>query len=190
MINIKKKNISAADRFLVAEKRNSAVLHFADFISKIRDFPSKNRLQTEMTRCNQFHFSHFFFHFYRCTGSITPAPFLWFLALFIVRAFSVGCQGKYDKKGLLPPESKNSPHDSLHHAGCRFLNIFYSHSCRDWIHYIKWKLWYSNFRLQGMEYQKRTKWEFIFLLRCYLYWLAIFWRVHFHPKLCIPLPYR
>ena len=67
------KNISAADRFLVAEKRNSAVLHFADFISKIRDFPSKNRLQTEMTRCNQFHFSHFFFHFYRCTGSITPA---------------------------------------------------------------------------------------------------------------------
>ena len=26
-----------------------------------------------MTRCNQFHFSHFFFHFYRCTGSITPA---------------------------------------------------------------------------------------------------------------------
>ena len=26
-----------------------------------------------MTRCNQFHFSHFFFHFYRCTGSIIPA---------------------------------------------------------------------------------------------------------------------
>lgn len=26
-----------------------------------------------MTRCNQFHFSHFFFHFYRRTGSITPA---------------------------------------------------------------------------------------------------------------------
>ena len=65
--------VGAADRFLVAEKRNSAVLHFADFISKIRDFPSKNRLQTEMTRCNQFHFSHLFFHFYRCTGSITPA---------------------------------------------------------------------------------------------------------------------
>ena len=65
--------VGAADRFLVAEKRNSAVLHFADFISKIRDFPSKNRLQTEMARCNQFHFSHFLFHFYRCTGSITPA---------------------------------------------------------------------------------------------------------------------